>query len=113
MPEPVGRKNVGLVQKRAGYDLCSTTVAPTNIRVETGTYLIKITDYKVACSGTFVATLPNAAFGQEFIISNVGTGIITVTADAGDTINGEASQILYEGSSMSIYCYVNNKWEIE
>jgi hypothetical protein len=110
MPEPIGTAKVGLVQKRAGYDLCK---ASTNIRVETGTYLIKVTDYKVACNGTFVATLPDAVFGQEFVISNVGTGIITITADAGDTINGEASQLLYEGSSMSIYCYVANKWIIE
>jgi hypothetical protein len=113
MPEPKGTANVGLVQKRAGYDLCKTSLAPTNIRVEVGTYLIKVTDYKVACNGTFVVTLPDAVFGQEFVISNVGTGVITVTADAGDTINAVASQLLYEGSSMSIYCYVANKWEIE
>ena len=55
------------------------------------------TDYCVNCtSGTYSITLPTAVSiaGQEFIVKNSGTGVITIATTSSQTIDGGASGTL-------------------
>jgi len=61
---------------------------------KTSTYTITNDDYIIdATSNTFAATLPTASgeTGRQFIIKNSGTGVVTVTPDGSETIDGEAT----------------------
>jgi hypothetical protein len=52
------------------------------------------TDYCINCtSGTYSITLPTAVSiaGQEFIVKNSGTGVITIATTSSQTIDGQAS----------------------
>jgi hypothetical protein len=55
-----------------------------------------------------------AATGSKrtLAIGNINDGPVTVTPDGADTINGEATQIVYKNSCMVIKDYAANKWII-
>ena len=62
-----------------------------------GAYAVKATDCVIDCTAnTFTVTLPSAAGlqGQVFTVKNSGTGVITVTAAAGEFIDGAATQVI-------------------
>jgi hypothetical protein len=64
---------------------------------KTSAYTITNTDHTIDCtSGTFALTLPTAASasGQEYVLKNSGTGLITVNATTGQTVDGYASGAL-------------------
>ena len=62
---------------------------------KTTTYtIVSATDDYINCtSGTFTVTLPTAVSiaGQEFIIKNSGTGVITIATTSSQTVDGGAS----------------------
>lgn len=59
---------------------------------KTATYNIEDTDEVVRCDGTFTVTLPAATgSGAVYIVKNIGTGTITLAAQSGETIDGDAS----------------------
>ena len=65
------------------------------------------TDYCINCtSGTYSITLPTAVSiaGQEFIVKNSGTGVITIATTSAQTIDGGASGsiILNQYESISV-----------
>jgi len=65
------------------------------------------TDYCINCtSGTYSITLPTAVSiaGQEFIVKNSGTGVITIATTSSQTIDGGASGsiILNQYESISV-----------
>jgi len=70
----------------------------------------------VACTNTISVTLPSAAVSTNapIAIKNQGAGVITVTPNGGDTIDGAASfTINYTGSCMSLLCDGVSNWIIE
>ncbi len=77
-------------------DLTTPTVALVTITSNT---TLDETNHHVFCdtsSGPIVVTLPPAAdhLGRPFVITNIGTGIVTVVPDGSETINGEPNWIL-------------------
>ena len=50
----------------------------------------------VFCDGTFTVTLPMASSsdGNNYLIKNIGSGVITVDGNGSDTIDGAATQSL-------------------
>jgi len=72
-----------------------TTLPFTNV---TTTYTIDNTDCVVNCinNGSFTVTLPTAVGieGQYFIIKNSGTGVITIDANASETIDGQLNKVM-------------------
>lgn len=73
-----------------------SVLAITNV---TDTYAVLTTDDVIRADGTFTVTLPAATgTGAVYIVKNIGTGTITLAAQAGETIDGDASQtIIAEG----------------
>jgi len=63
----------------------------------TSTYTVTSDDYAVeATSGTFTINLPTAVGikGKIYQIKNSGSGVITVDANGGQTIDGQTTQTL-------------------
>lgn len=71
---------------------------------KTANYTLTSTDTWVKCDGTFTITLPTAIgiTGKQYIISNVGTGVITVDANGSQTIQGDLTQDIYQYESLTI-----------
>lgn len=71
--------------------------SPLGVITKTSNYTANWTDGVILCNGTFTVTLPPSAGNAGFLlrIANIGTGIITLAANAGDNIIGEPSQTLY------------------
>ena len=57
-----------------------------------------------ATANSFTVTLPTAVgfAGQQFVIKNSGTGMITVTGDGSETIDGATTQTLSQFSSITV-----------
>jgi len=75
--------------------------APTsNAYVEkTANYTLTSSDYTVNCTAnSFTVTLPTAVgiAGRAFEITNTGNGIITLDANASETIQGDLTQSIYQ-----------------
>ena len=71
----------------------------------TGTYAIQTLDETVdALSGTFTATLPTAVGvkGKVYNLKNSGTGAVTIACTGGQTIDGDATQVLLSKDEMTI-----------
>lgn len=61
---------------------------------QTANYTLLASDYLVDCTtNTFTATLPTAVgiTGQEYVVKNSGTGVITIATTSSQTIDGAAS----------------------
>lgn len=77
-----------------------------NYIAQTTTYGITTTDHVINCTtGTFTVTLPTAVgvSGQEYIIKNTGTGVITVATTSSQTIDGVTTatiNVQYESLSV-------------
>jgi len=76
-----------------------------NYRAITSATTITGADYAIEItSGTFTQPLPTAVGMSPRLLSfkNSGTGVITITANGAQTIDGETSQTLYQGESMDL-----------
>lgn len=72
---------------------------------ETADCTLTHSDYVVdATANSFTVTLPTAVgfAGQQFVIKNSGTGMITVTGDGSETIDGATTQTLSQFSSITV-----------
>lgn len=72
---------------------------------KTANYTLTENDYTVNCtSGTFTITLPTAVGiqGRIYNIKNTGTGVITVTPNGAETIDGDASEVVNEDENLQI-----------
>jgi hypothetical protein len=84
-------------------------------RVVTDTTTELTTDNLIVCNKAAAMTVNLlAATGSNRIrqIASINDGPVTVTPNGADTIDGEASQIVYKNSCMDIKDYVANKWVI-
>lgn len=70
---------------------------------KTTTYIIQAGDEVILCNGTFTVTLPAATgSGVVYLVKNIGTGTITLAAAGGETIDGEASQTIYNNEFIPV-----------
>jgi hypothetical protein len=89
-----------------------------NIQVKTGVYTVVNTDRMtiIDCtSGTFTLTLTAAATlgnGFNYTVRNSGTGVVTVDANASETIDGLLTITLQQGQAMSMFCDGSN-WKTQ
>jgi len=78
-------------------------------------YTIQVSDHTIKCTvAGKIMTLPSASGedGRPFVIDNASDGDISVECiDSSESINGEWSQIIPSGCSMSIYSDGSN-WRI-
>ena len=108
MINPAGTKKIGLVQKGDVREIGT-------VRVVTNTTTELVDDELIICNKATVMTVNLlAATGsrRELKISSINDGVVTVTPNGADTINGEVSQAIYNGSCMVIEDYAVNKWLI-
>ena len=86
----------------------------------TDTYLVLVSDESVICNKAtaFAVTLfpaVTATIGQKITISNINTGVVTITADAtgtADLIDGVATQAIYQWETIQLECNAADKWKI-
>ena len=83
----------------------------------TTTQTIPITDHSVFADtddGAFTATLPAGIDGQEFFITNCGSAglALTLACNGAETINGDATQILYDGESVHLIFETTEGWRV-
>lgn len=72
---------------------------------KTSAYTLTSADHVVvATSGTWNATLPTAASvaGKEFVVKNSGSGTVTVTTTASQTIDGQPTFPLLQYESLTV-----------
>ena len=108
MINPAGTKKIGLVQK-GDVQLIGTTRVVTNTTTEL------TNDGLIVCNKATAMTvnlLAATGSNRELQIGSINDGVITVTPNGSDKINGEVSQSLYNGSCMVIKDYAANKWII-
>ncbi len=70
------------------------------------TYTVAPNDHTILCTGSFTITLPTTGLkvGQEFVIKNIGTGVITVSSTA--NIDGSTTYTI--GAQ---YASINVQWD--
>jgi len=108
MINPAGTKKIGLVQKGEVQLL-------GNVRVVTNTTTELTDDGLIVCDRATAMTVNLlAATGSKrtIKIGSINDGVVTVTPNGADTINGEVSQLLYNDSCMVVQDYAANKWII-
>jgi hypothetical protein len=73
----------------AGYDMLPYSE-------QAGDYTALPTDYVINCSGTLMIMLPTAVgiTGKVYIIKNSGTGVVTISGDGSETIDGSSTKSL-------------------
>ena len=81
----------------------------------TGTGIIDYLSNIIYAEGTFDLFLPTLANGEKRVydIKNVGEGIITLkpnTSELSVEIEGEVSQLMYEGDSFTVISDTNEWW---
>ena len=85
-----------------------------NIVTKTEAYTATDNDDAILCNGTFTITLPasSGVSGKIFYIKNIGTGVITVDGNSGETIDGDLTKEMdYQYSDMEIISDGSN-WHI-
>ena len=83
--------------------------------IKTSGYTLTANDEVCVCNSTtaFAITLPAASgSGQTYAISNVNTGVITLTPNGTDTINGEATQLIDRWACIQVVDYGAGVWTI-
>ena len=89
----------------------------TNIGItaKTGAYSLTVTDSVVLCNGTFTISLPqqvavsSATISKKYTIVNTGTGIITISPYAGDSL---AVTALTAGQTTTIVGNGGTAWRV-
>ena len=82
--------------------------------VATDTYTVADEIEAVICnkSSAFTVTLPTASgSGRWLYIKNINTGTVTISK-SGDTIDGSASQAIYQWECAALVDYAANSWVI-
>ena len=72
------------------------------VQSATGDYTTTMADAVILVSGTTEITLPAGELNKVYEIKNISTGTVTITPDGTEEIEGEASQEIYEGESLTI-----------
>ena len=84
-----------LASTQVEQNAVQTLIDANNVLTITSTtaaYDVLDTDNVIRATGTFAVTLPAATgSGSVYIVKNVGVGVITLAAQAGETIDGAAS----------------------
>ena len=82
---------------------------------ETTTYTVLSTDDMIVCNstGSFpVNMIASTGNGKAYTIKNINTGIVTVTPDGSDTIDGETEQLLNQWDSVDLVDSLVGTWVI-
>ena len=97
------------IARRANQGFPLDGIAPTNRNfgdyAGTGNYTITESDYLVnVTSGSPTITLPTAVGiqGREYCIKNSGTGSVTLDGDGSETIDGTATKIFSQYTSITV-----------
>jgi hypothetical protein len=108
----------GLTYIGGGADANSTLQVGGSLAMalstKTSNYTLTTSDLGVDCNGTFTVTLPTAVGinGRIYIITNVGTGTITVATALSQTINGGTNPTLTSEDSLTLQSDGAN-WKIK
>lgn len=96
LPDPEADKMLGWNAGATGLEnkTVTTVIGSGTIANKTAAYTVVADTEFVYCTGTFTVTLPAASNGYMTWVCNKGTGIITVQAAVGDTIEGMAQIFL-------------------
>ena len=90
----------------------SESIVPTVI---TGTYSATTNDGVITCNSAsaFALNLP-AATGSGFLltVANINTGLVTITPNGTDKIDGQATQIIAQWESVQLHDYASGQWEV-
>ena len=100
--------------KLDGYHASAFQLIGTT-RVVTATTTELSGDGLIVCNKTTAMTvnlLAATGSNRELQIGSINDGVVTVTPNGADTIDGEVSQLLYKNSCMVIKDYAANKWII-
>lgn len=84
-------------------------------RIVTATTTELTTDGLIVCNKATAMTVNLlAATGSNRVrqIANINDGPVTVDGNAGDTINGETTQVINNGDTIVIKDYASGKWII-
>jgi hypothetical protein len=72
-------------------------------RLETSNYTATLNDYHIECTGTFTLSFVSiAGLKKSWVVTNSGTGIITLDPNGSETINGEITINLEMGEGESV-----------
>lgn len=96
--------NGQVLQRVAGAIVfASAPVGTYTVQSKSTTYTALNTDDFILCTGTFTVTMFAAStWTKPISIKNIGTGLITIARAGSDLIEGETSQFLEPGMSVSI-----------
>lgn len=96
--------NGQVLQRVAGAIVfASAPVGSYTVQSKSTTYTALNTDDFILCTGTFTVTMYAAStWTKPISIKNIGTGLITIARAGSDLIEGETSQFLQPGMSISI-----------
>ncbi len=74
----------------------SKPFSSSGVTAQTSNYTATLGDDIILCDGTFSVTLPTAIGNKdkEFVIKNIGTGVITVDGNGSETIDGSATVVM-------------------
>jgi hypothetical protein len=100
--------------KLDGYHASAFQLVGTT-RVVTDTTTELAGDGLIVCNKVSAMTVNLlAASGSNRVleIASINDGVVTVTPNGADTIDGEVSQLIYRNSCMVIKDYAANKWII-
>ena len=76
-------------------------------------YAALVTDDLIRATGTVTVNLPAATgSGKVFFIKNIGTGVVTVDAGSGKTIDGVQTQTISAYDTMAVVDAASNVWDI-
>ena len=85
------------------------------VTITTVTYTATSTDDVIICNSAIpiVINLPVAsASRRRFIIKNINLGLVTLTPNGADTIDGEATIGIIQWESIQVVDYTANAWVI-
>jgi len=83
--------------------------------IKTASYLLTANDYWIIfnSAGAVTATLPAATgTGRNYIIGNVGAGVVTIDGNGSETIEGSTTQYLVQYESLHLVDYVTGAWKV-
>lgn len=98
----------------AGESLKALTPVEKGVTTLSSNTTLSDEDVVVGNSGGGITlTLPDAATseGKRYYISNRGAGSVTIEADVGDTINGDASVVLAQYEGCVVISVGNGLWQ--